>query len=76
MLYLSLALLILAVIAGVVGFGGLAAVASDVAKVLFFVFLIASAATLFVRIARRPPLPGARRRRGAAGPQEQPERRT
>jgi len=41
MLYWALVFLIVALVAGALGFGGIAGVATGIAKVLFFVFLIA-----------------------------------
>jgi len=40
MLSWALSFLVIALIAGVLGFGGIAGVATDIAKVLFFVFLV------------------------------------
>ncbi len=41
MLYYSLVFLVLALIAGVLGFGGIAGTSIGIAKILFFVFLAA-----------------------------------
>lgn len=53
MLYWSAAFFIIALLSAVLGFGGLAAGAADIAKVLFFLFvvlfLISFIATLFTR---------------------------
>jgi uncharacterized membrane protein YtjA (UPF0391 family) len=40
MLYWALIFLVVAIIAGVLGFGGIAGAATDIARVLFFVFLV------------------------------------
>jgi uncharacterized membrane protein YtjA (UPF0391 family) len=40
MLRWSIAFLVLALIAGVLGFGGIAAASVDIAKILFFVFVV------------------------------------
>jgi uncharacterized membrane protein YtjA (UPF0391 family) len=40
MLYWALVFLVIAIIAGVLGFGGIAGAATDIARVLFFVFLV------------------------------------
>jgi len=40
MLYYTVVFLIVAIIAGALGFGSLAGVAASIAKVLFFVFLV------------------------------------
>jgi uncharacterized membrane protein YtjA (UPF0391 family) len=45
MLNWALAFLIVAIIAGVLGFGGIVATATNIAKVLFFVFLVIFLAT-------------------------------
>lgn len=47
MLRWVLTFLVLALVAGVLGFGGIAAGAADIAKVLFFVFLLALVVSLF-----------------------------
>jgi uncharacterized membrane protein YtjA (UPF0391 family) len=47
MLHYSLLFLVIALIAGVFGFTPVAGVALDVAKVLFFVFLVLFVLTLF-----------------------------
>ncbi len=40
MLHWSLVFLIIAIIAAVLGFGGIAGASADIAKILFFVFLV------------------------------------
>jgi uncharacterized membrane protein YtjA (UPF0391 family) len=57
MLRWSILFLIVAIIAGVFGFGGIAAAATDIAKLLFVVFLALFLITLFVgRRRTSPPL--------------------
>ena len=50
--------LLVAVVAGVLGFGGIAAVSTNIAQILFFVFLIAFVVSLIVHLARgrTPPM--------------------
>ncbi|MFW5680077.1 MAG: DUF1328 family protein [Pseudomonadota bacterium] len=56
MLQLALAFLVLALIAGVLGFGGLMTAAVDIAQILFFLFLVLFAISLVVHTVRgRPP---------------------
>jgi uncharacterized membrane protein YtjA (UPF0391 family) len=56
MLQLALAFLLLALVAGVLGFGGIVAVAVDIAKLLFFLFLVLFAISLVAHVVRgRPP---------------------
>ena len=52
MLRYAVVFFIIAIIAGVLGFGGIAAGATEIAKILFFVFLVLFAATLI--LGRRP----------------------
>jgi len=53
MLYYALCFLIVALIAAVFGFTGLAAGAAAIAKILFFVFLIFAAVTFVASMMRR-----------------------
>lgn len=46
MLYWSLVFLVIALVAGVLGFGGVSASAGGIARVLFFVFLVLFAVSL------------------------------
>lgn len=46
MLYWTLVFFIVALIAGALGFGGIAGAATGVAKILFFVFLVAMVISL------------------------------
>ena len=53
MLYWSLVFLAIALIAALFGFGGIAASAAFVSKILFITFLVAFAVTFIVGLARR-----------------------
>ena len=53
MLYWALVFLIIALVAGVLGFGGIAVAATDIARILFFVFLVVFLATLVLGLVRR-----------------------
>ncbi len=53
MLYYAVVFLVIAIIAGVFGFGGIAAGAIAIAKILFFVFLVLFLASLIIGLARR-----------------------
>ncbi|MEJ1961592.1 MAG: DUF1328 domain-containing protein [Gammaproteobacteria bacterium] len=53
MLHYAVVFFIIALIAAVFGFGGIAAGAVGIAKVLFFVFLILAAVSLIANMARR-----------------------
>jgi uncharacterized membrane protein YtjA (UPF0391 family) len=44
---------IIAIVAAVFGFGGIAAGATEIAKILFFIFLIVFAVTLVMGLVRR-----------------------
>ncbi|WP_207537399.1 DUF1328 domain-containing protein [Sabulicella rubraurantiaca] len=46
MLYWSLVFLVVAIVAGVLGFGGISSTAGGIARVLFFVFLVLFAVSL------------------------------
>jgi uncharacterized membrane protein YtjA (UPF0391 family) len=50
MLSWALGFLVLALIAGALGFGGIAGAASGIAQILFFVFLAGMAIALVVRL--------------------------
>jgi len=52
MLRFALAFLILALIAGFLGFGGVAATSAGIARILFFGFLIVFAISLILGLAR------------------------
>jgi uncharacterized membrane protein YtjA (UPF0391 family) len=53
MLYWSLAFFVVAIIAAVFGFGGIAAGATSIAKILFFAFLVVAAISLIMGLMRR-----------------------
>jgi uncharacterized membrane protein YtjA (UPF0391 family) len=53
MLYYAAVFLIIAVVAALLGFTGIAAGAVEIAKILFFVFLLLFVATLIVGLIRR-----------------------
>jgi uncharacterized membrane protein YtjA (UPF0391 family) len=53
MLYYAVVFLIIAVVAALLGFTGIAAGAVEIAKILFFVFLLLFVATLIVGLVRR-----------------------
>ena len=58
MLYWALMFLIIAILAGVLGFGGIAFAAAGIAKILFFIFLVAFAVMLLSGLLgrRSPPI--------------------
>ncbi len=53
MLYYSLLFLIVALLAALFGFGLIASAAAGIAKILFFIFLVAFIVSLFMGSARR-----------------------
>ncbi|EGK72381.1 hypothetical protein METUNv1_01145 [Methyloversatilis universalis FAM5] len=53
MLRWSVIFFVIALVAAVFGFGGIAAGAADIAKILFFVFLIVFGVTLIMGLIRR-----------------------
>jgi uncharacterized membrane protein YtjA (UPF0391 family) len=53
MLYYALVFFIVAVVAALFGFGGIAAGAVEIAKVLFFIFLVLFVVSLIVGLLRR-----------------------
>jgi uncharacterized membrane protein YtjA (UPF0391 family) len=53
MLYWAVIFFIVAIIAAIFGFGGVAAGATTIAQVLFFVFLVVFLASLITGLARR-----------------------
>ncbi len=56
MLYWALAFLVLAMLAALFGFGGIAAAASGISKILFFGFLVLFAISLVTHLVKgRPP---------------------
>jgi uncharacterized membrane protein YtjA (UPF0391 family) len=59
MLNWAIVFLIVALIAGVLGFGGISATAAGIAKILFFIFLVLFLVSLIARLVqgrRTPPL--------------------
>ncbi len=55
MLYWALIFFIIAVVAGILGFGGIASTAAGIAQVLFFIFIVIFAVALIMGLARRGP---------------------
>ena len=53
MLHYAIVFLVIALIAAVFGFGGIAASAVGIAKILFFVFLIMAAVTFLAGIVKK-----------------------
>lgn len=53
MLYWALVFFVVAIIAGVLGFGGVAIVAAGMAKLLFYIFLVVFLITLVMGLSRR-----------------------
>lgn len=53
MLHYAVVFFVIALIAAVLGFGGIAASAAGIAKILFFVFLIMAAATFLFGLIKR-----------------------
>jgi uncharacterized membrane protein YtjA (UPF0391 family) len=58
MLYYALIFFIVALIAGALGFGGIASATAGIAQILFFIFLIGFVVTLVIHLlsGRRPPV--------------------
>ena len=54
MLHMAAVFFVIALIAAVFGFGGIAAGAVEIAKVLFFIFLVVFVVTLIMGLMRRP----------------------
>lgn len=53
MLYWSLVFFVVAIVAAIFGFGGIAAGAVSIAKILFFIFLVLFVASLLLSLVRR-----------------------
>lgn len=53
MLYYAVVFFVIALVAALFGFGGIAAGAVGIAKVLFFIFIVVALATLVLGMARR-----------------------
>jgi uncharacterized membrane protein YtjA (UPF0391 family) len=56
MLRLALLFLVIALIAAVLGFGGVVAVSMDIARILFFVFIVLAVLAFLGSVVRRPPI--------------------
>jgi uncharacterized membrane protein YtjA (UPF0391 family) len=54
MLHYAVVFLVIALIAALLGFGGVAAGAVEIAKLLFFVFVILAVAAFIVSLLRKP----------------------
>lgn len=52
MLYYSLVFLMIAIVAAVLGFGGIAVAAAGVAKILFYIFLVLFVVSIVMHLAR------------------------
>ena len=57
MLYYALVFLLIAVVAGILGFGGVAFAAAGIAKILFFIFVVLFMASLVMHLARGARVP-------------------
>lgn len=53
MLYYALVFLLIAILAGVFGFGGIAVASAGIAKILFFVFIVLFVVSLITHTMRR-----------------------
>ena len=53
MLYYALVFLLIAVLAAVFGFGGIAIASAGIAKILFFVFIVLFVVSLITHMSRR-----------------------
>ncbi|ALD89327.1 DUF1328 domain-containing protein [Cupriavidus gilardii] len=53
MLYYALVFFIIALVAAVFGFGGIAAGAVEIAKILFFIFLVVALVTFVMSLVRK-----------------------
>ncbi len=58
MLYYALVFLLIALVAGALGFGFIAFAAAGIAKICFFLFLVMFIATLVMHLTRRRPSGG------------------
>ncbi len=54
MLYGAVVFFIIAIVAAVFGFGGIAVAATEIAKVLFFIFIVLFLISLVLGLMRRP----------------------
>ena len=55
MLYYTLVFLVIALIAGMLGFGMIAFASAEIARVFFFIFLVAFIVSIVSNVARRAP---------------------
>ncbi len=55
MLYYALVFFVVAIIAAIFGFGGIAAGAVEIAKILFFIFLVLFVVSFVIGLLRRIP---------------------
>ncbi len=55
MLYWAVVFFVIAIIAAVLGFGGIAVAAEGIARILFFIFLVFFFVTLITHLMRRGP---------------------
>jgi uncharacterized membrane protein YtjA (UPF0391 family) len=53
MLYYALVFLLIAIVAAVLGFGGVAIISAGIAKILFFVFIVLFLVSLITHMSRR-----------------------
>jgi len=53
MLYYALVFLLVAIVAAVLGFGGVAVISAGIAKILFFVFIVLFLVSLITHMSRR-----------------------
>ncbi|RZT38550.1 DUF1328 domain-containing protein [Cupriavidus agavae] len=53
MLYYALVFFVVALVAAIFGFGGIAAGAVEIAKILFFIFLVVALVTFVMGLVRR-----------------------
>ena len=53
MLYWALVFFVIALVAGALGFGGVASASSGIAQILFFLFIVLFAASLILGLVRR-----------------------
>jgi uncharacterized membrane protein YtjA (UPF0391 family) len=54
MLHYAIVFLVIALIAALFGFGGIAAGAVEIAKILFFVFIVMAVVAFVISLGRRP----------------------
>jgi uncharacterized membrane protein YtjA (UPF0391 family) len=55
MLYYTLVFLVVALIAGMMGFGMIAVASAEIARIFFFIFLVAFIVSLVSHVVRRAP---------------------